>query len=109
MNKNRRRRLIAAALVSLFALGATFVGALQQENQPVHEAPKTQQIASSPALDSLNKLSVKGRAAKTGYARPQFGNGWQDLGNCDVRNSILARDMQNEEMRSATDCTVTKG
>ncbi len=109
MNKNRRRRLIAAALVSLVALGATMVGALRQESQPVAEAPKPQQVISSPALDSLNKLSVKGRAAKTGYARSQFGKGWQDLGNCDVRNYILARDMQNEELRSATDCTVIKG
>lgn len=109
MNKNRRRRLIAAALVSLFVVGAGVVGAVRQPTEPISEAPTMQQVTASPALDSLNKLSVKGRAPKTGYSRSQFGSGWQDLGQCDVRNFILARDMQDERLRSATDCTVLKG
>jgi hypothetical protein len=109
MNKTRRRRLIAAALVAVVTLGATIAGSLRQLEGSQPEAPKTQQIASSPAFDALNKLSVKGRAPKTGYSRAQFGDGWQDLGMCDVRNHILRRDMQNAEVRSAGDCTVLKG
>lgn len=101
--------MIAAVLVSFFALGGVFIGTLRQENPPASEAPKTQQTASSSALDSLNRLSVKGRAAKTGYTRAQFGDGWRDLGACDVRNYILARDMHDEVLRSATDCTVMEG
>lgn len=47
-----------------------------------------------PATEVLEELEVKGRAAKTGYTRSQFSDGWADLGGCDVRNLILQRDMQ---------------
>ena len=47
----------------------------------------------SPAGQVLGTLVIKGRAAKTGYSREQFGNGWQAITDCDMRNYILARDM----------------
>lgn len=55
------------------------------------------------ALAALNALPVKGKAAKTGYSREQFGDAWTDkatgvlyAGNgCDTRNDILARDLVN--------------
>lgn len=51
----------------------------------------------SPRLASevIEELEVKGRAAKTGYTRSQFSDGWADLGGCDVRNLILQRDLQS--------------
>jgi hypothetical protein len=57
----------------------------------------------------LETLPVKGRAPKTGYSRKQFGDGWAQLGTCDVRNHVLARDMTNIVYRSSTDCTVITG
>ena len=106
----RRRRLITAVLVACLTLGGTAYGAWQQHQQPQPAAPAIQAaVDASPALSALDQLPVKGRAPKTGYTRAQFSAGWQDLGSCDVRNYILARDMDDEVLRSPTDCTVMSG
>ena len=49
--------------------------------------------ADQDALTVLNSLEVKGRAAKTGYARSQFPH-WSDpdRNGCDARNDTLKRD-----------------
>ena len=44
----------------------------------------------------LDQLPVKGRAPNTGYRRALFGDGWQSVEGCDMRNIILARDMADE-------------
>lgn len=54
---------------------------------------KQQAINNSPAAVALAQLEIKGRAAKTGYNRGQFSQGWGDIKNCDVRNYILTRDL----------------
>jgi hypothetical protein len=111
----RRRRLITSLIIAAVALGSAAFGTLQQQHKsgPVQTTQSgtlgEQAAAPSPALDILETLPVKGRAPKTGYTRAQFSAGWQDLGNCDIRNYILARDMDNETVRSGTDCTVEKG
>jgi len=115
----RRRRIITMLLATAVALtGAVFSVVQQQANHhktppvahpgtSITEQPGTTQ--SSPALSALGQLAIKGRAPKTGYTRAQFSDGWQDLGQCDVRNFILARDMDGEVLRSDTDCTVLSG
>jgi len=63
------------------------------------------------ALTVLNSLSVKGRAAKTGYTRAQFPT-WSDLNRngCDTRNEILNRDLTKVLFKAGTkDCKVTSG
>ena len=63
------------------------------------------------ALTVLNSLSVKGRAAKTGYARTQF-PAWSDLNRngCDTRNEILSRDLTAVVYKDGTrDCKVISG
>ena len=63
------------------------------------------------ALTVLNSLSVKGRAAKTGYARTQF-PAWSDLNRngCDTRNEILSRDLTAVVFKDGTrDCKVISG
>jgi len=63
------------------------------------------------ALTTLNSLSVKGRAAKTGYTRAQFSH-WSDLdrNGCDTRNEILNRDLTKVLFKAGTrDCKVTSG
>lgn len=61
------------------------------------------------ALRVLETLPVKGRAAKTGYSRDQFGQRWLDVdrNGCDTRNDILARDLTGIE-RSGP-CKVLSG
>lgn len=66
---------------------------------------------SDDALTVLNSLSVKGRAAKTGYTRAQFTH-WSDLdrNGCDARNDILKRDLTALVFKVGTrDCKVITG
>jgi hypothetical protein len=63
------------------------------------------------ALAALNKLPVKGRAAKTGYSREQFPH-WKDpdKNGCDTRNDILKRDLTKVSFKSGTNnCKVISG
>ena len=96
-NIYRKRRFTVVFLISLAFL---FVGLYGQflENQRVEKQNKTiakVSVTSSPASEALEQLVVKGRAAKTGYSRDMFGNGWRKTGECDTRNDVLARDMTN--------------
>lgn len=59
---------------------------------PVPVPAKTN-VTRESAAGVLEALTVKGRAAKTGYKRTQFGNGWATANGCDTRNIILNRDL----------------
>ena len=61
------------------------------------------------ASSLLAKLKVKGRAPKIGYSRSLFSNGWGDIGSCDTRNFILARDLTNIVWRAGETCMVSSG
>jgi hypothetical protein len=64
------------------------------------------------ASSVLSSLPVKGRAAKTGYTRAQFGQAWADVdrNGCDTRNDMLKRDLTNVEFKVKTrDCVVLSG
>lgn len=108
--RERRRRLVAVIVLLVLALGGGLLTTSQQAS-PLTPAPQVKQLdeASGQASDALNTLATKGRAPKTGYSRQQFGNGWDDLGACDVRNYILRRDMTEVKVRSDADCTVLSG
>jgi len=67
--------------------------------------------ADSSVLISIEKLSVKGRAAKTGYSKKQFPH-WADpdRNGCDARNDILKRDLTDLVFKLGTrDCKVISG
>ena len=69
------------------------------------------QADTTDALTALNKLEVKGRAPKTGYARSQFPH-WSDpdRNGCDARNDTLKRDLTNITFKAGTrDCKVIAG
>ena len=64
------------------------------------------------ALSVIEQQVTKGRAAKTGYTRAQFGQTWADVdrNGCDTRNDILKRDLTGEVFRAKTrDCVVESG
>jgi len=64
------------------------------------------------AVSVLASLPVKGRAAKTGYSREQFGQTWADVdrNGCDTRNDMLNRDLSNIAFKAKTrDCVVLSG
>ena len=71
----------------------------------------TVQSATNDALTALNKLEVKGRAAKTDYTRSQFPH-WSDpdRNGCDARNDTLKRDLTDITFKVGTrDCKVIAG
>lgn len=65
--------------------------------------------ATGTALAAVARLTVKGRAPKTGYTRAQFGQSWfdADRNGCDTRNDILRRDLKSRQMKNA--CKVMAG
>lgn len=76
-------------------------------NTAVTPKPADTPATTSPALVALDSLAVKGRAAKTGYARTQFGDGWATSGGCDMRNIVLQRDLRDTVLND--DCKVVSG
>lgn len=82
----------------------------------VEPTPAPTEAASAPddgtALAALALIPIKGRAAKTGYDRDQFGPTWADVdrNGCDTRNDILARDLTEITYKKNTrDCVVATG
>jgi Excalibur calcium-binding domain/Protein of unknown function (DUF1524) len=69
----------------------------------------SKRLVAGTALAAVARLTVKGRAPKTGYTRAQFGRSWYDVdGNgCDTRNDILRRDLKSRQMKNA--CKVMAG
>ncbi|PVU82750.1 deoxyribonuclease [Cellulomonas sp. WB94] len=64
------------------------------------------------ATAALAELAIKGRAAKTGYSRDQFGQAWADVdrNGCDTRNDILRRDLTAATIKPGTHgCLVLSG
>jgi hypothetical protein len=92
--KRTVRRFFTA---SFLAVSITF-GAVQ---------PLAQAANQTLATVALEQLSVKGRAAKTGYERSKFGDGWSNIGGCTVRNYILKRDLSSLTFRDS--CVVNTG
>lgn len=78
----------------------------QYQPQPLN-SPTKQNPQSDAAKQALDTLPVKGRADKTDYSRSKFHDGWQLVGNCDMRNIILARDMYDKVVD--LNCKVLKG
>lgn len=69
-------------------------------------------LAQAPAAQALKNIEIKGRAAKTGYKRSMFGQGWLSIGGCDTRNRILQRDLTNAQYVTSIDglrCKVASG
>jgi hypothetical protein len=63
-------------------------------------------------LSIIEAQVTKGRAAKTGYTRAQFGQTWADVdrNGCDTRNDILKRDLTSEVFKEKTrECVVISG
>lgn len=111
----KKRRLVAVLITLLCAL---FLQVYQDyknkhsiptQNPATTNSQETLGTKSELAINALNTLEVKGRAPKTGYKRSNFGDGWQQIGTCDTRNHILARDMTNVILRSLTNCDVLSG
>ena len=103
------RRQTMALLVTILMGVAVWASQEQTQVQPTVLSSQLEQqyFGEQTATEALDALEVKGRAPKTGYARSEFGDGWEKQGLCDTRNSILARDMT--EAAIDDECRVQKG
>ena len=76
------------------------------------QAAAFSQASEVTASSVLSTLPVKGRAAKTGYTRAQFGQTWADVdrNGCDTRNDMLKRDLTEIVFKIKTrNCVVESG
>ena len=100
----RRRSILAGVVCVMLAIGVVwhpmFWGISQVEDE--------ERAQPGVAMRTLERLPVKGRAPKTGYERAQFGEGWRITEGCDMRNRILARDMDSVEWLD-DECVVSRG
>ncbi|MFZ3009491.1 MAG: HNH endonuclease family protein [Candidatus Microsaccharimonas sp.] len=99
----RLRRLIVAVLS---AIGLVLI-VLATVPETTVQTSQSAMPSTSSAQQALDSLLVKGRAAKTGYSRDQFGSGWATVNGCDTRNIILNRDLVNVQLD--TECKVIAG
>ncbi len=104
MTRRYRIRLVTTLIILL--VGAA-IPISQQLSWPTIPTKTTVPEAHTAEMQELDKLTVKGRAPKTGYARVQFGDGWTRIGVCDMRNIILARDLRGEIVDA--NCKVLSG
>jgi len=105
---NLRRTAESRRTVSLLS-AAFLLGSLTFSSISNPSGNVAAQAATITASAALNQLPVKGRAPKTGYARELFSDGWGSIGQCDMRNYILKRDLKNLTWRDSPECTVSTG
>jgi hypothetical protein len=109
----KRTHKIRRTIVAIIVFVATVVVIAYHPNlqQPTISPPaaptSTITAISGDAAEALGKIEVKGRAAKTGYSRTQFGDGWDTQQGCDTRNIILHRDLINTVTDSK--CRIVSG
>ena len=110
----RKRRAVVSFIVGVITL-LLLAGAMPKMVQEsltgtsVKDATPSKEVAApaGSAAEALQKLSVKGRAPKTGYTRDQFGDGWDTVSGCTTRNIILHRDLANAVVDDS--CKVISG
>ncbi len=101
----RLRRTIIVIIFLLIA--AAPLASMTVELPTLKQLLAPESLTSSQVPAELAELKVKGRAAKTGYERSQFGNGWDSSLGCDMRNIILSRDLT--DVRRDDKCRVVRG
>lgn len=112
--RRRRAVLIVVGSTILMVLLANAVPNMVQESMPTDfsfpwEGKKAEVVnpQSGSALAALHELEVKGKAAKTGYARSEFGSGWTTVNGCSTRDIILYRDLTDVVL--VDECRVASG
>jgi Protein of unknown function (DUF1524) len=98
------------ARLTVLIAATVVVGCGSAPSEPdVTGAAKGPKPRAGTALAALDRLQVKGRAPKTGYDREEFGGDWATVRGCDVRNRILARDLDQIVYDAGSACDVESG
>ena len=106
MTQRARRFVVVVGITAVIC--ATAIVQSQQSPVPAPTPAEQSTHTASPATDALAQLPIKGRAPKTGYSRDQFGNGWAQVGGCDMRNLVLRRDLASPHI-GEDGCAVLSG
>lgn len=110
---HRMRRVAAGVVFFAGVVGWLVVNPASWEEEitpsvPAATEPLGETASEGPlATDVLEKLEVKGRAPKTGYARTEFYNGWPDVDGCSLRQRIIKRDVGDSVVLDG--CNVVAG
>ncbi len=107
---HRLRRTIA--VVALLAGIATWliVSPKSYDTEVVSTTPTVTDPTAPLATEVLNKLEIKGRAPKTGYARTEFYNNWPNVDGCSLRQKIIKRDFGDTAVMDPDNpCNVISG
>ena len=104
----RRRRIGGFLGLVILALGVILLNPNSYETTytPVSV---TATEGTTPALEILEQLEVKGRAPKTGYEMEQFYKAWPDVDGCSLRQRIIKRDLGGTAVLDSDHCTVLSG
>jgi hypothetical protein len=94
-----------------FSFNAFFSALLVVASLAIAPAAQAQTIRheATTARSLLAKLKVHSPSSMAGYARRNFSDGWGNIGNCDLRNYILIRDLIQITYRKSPACTVATG
>lgn len=107
--KYRTRRVIGFIGLVLAVIGIILTNPDSYETTytPIEDVSASEN--SSLAIEVLNKLEVKGRAPKTGYAREEFYDTWPDIEGCSLRQHIIKRDLGETAVLGSDNCSVISG
>lgn len=106
------RRLVVLLIIAIVSISTVALDMARREIHTQPPVPVGQPVPSdtldiSPVSVALESLLVKGKAPKSGYSRTQFSSGWASVAECDMRNIILRRDLDDIQIDDT--CKVTHG
>jgi hypothetical protein len=107
----KRRNIFVVVLMTLLLLvgfNPDFLSEQQPFDDPQNDVLAESTADSELARDVLERIPVKGRASKAGYARDEFGSGWATIGGCDTRNEMLKAQLSVVRL-SVDGCIVLSG
>lgn len=109
LTKSVRRRLVSLFRSVIIVIGLSILGAwAYQLHISSVDKVTIEQAQPNTALAELSKLPVKERETGDDYERSLFSSSWASWRDCNVRQKILNRDIQNAKL-GANGCTVISG
>jgi len=114
---HRARRLVATVLALAGVAGFVILNPHSYDETPNTAAEgnfvdtnSAEASDSAPlATEILEKLEIKGRAPKTGYARDEFYDGWPNIDGCNLRQRIIRREFGDSATLADDNCNVLSG
>lgn len=117
----RARRIVSVLSLLIFVGGWLIVSPKSYETVPVENQSaeplgvstntnnQSHSTDATRAADILEKLEIKGRAPKTGYARTEFYSSWPSVGGCSLRQVIIKRELGDAAKLADNGCDVISG